>query len=109
MVSTNTGPGPYGLLLACTAMTLRMYADRKGWPLVRADVRLRHAKVHARDCAGAGEGATGMLDRIERRVHLRGELSDEQRARLLEIADKCPVHRTLESKVCIETDLGDDA
>ncbi len=116
---TDTGPGPYGLVLAglgaCTAMTLRLYADRKKWPLRRADVRLQHSKVYAKDCADAGDGAPapagkpGTLDRIERRVHLHGDLSPEQRARLLEIADKCPVHRTLESKVCIDTVLAPEA
>ncbi|MCA9654526.1 MAG: alpha/beta fold hydrolase [Myxococcales bacterium] len=108
---TATGSGPYGLLLAglgaCTAMTLRMYADRKQWPLRRADVRLRHAKVHARDCEGAGANQTGMLDCIERTVVLRGELDDAQRARLLEIADKCPVHRTLRSEISIKTTLAE--
>lgn len=111
---TDSGPGPYGLLLAglgaCTSMTLRMYADRKGWPLERADVRLRHDKIHARDCenASADPPKKGMLDRIERRLILHGPLDDTQRARLHEIADKCPVHRTLKSEICIETALASD-
>ncbi|MEX1366184.1 MAG: alpha/beta fold hydrolase [Nannocystaceae bacterium] len=109
---TDTGTGPYGLLLAglgaCTAMTLRMYADRKKWPLARADVRLRHSKVHVRDCEDAEqgkEGKGGKLDCIDRELHLHGPLDDEQRARLLEIADKCPVHRTLRSEIRIDTKL----
>lgn len=98
----DTGPSPYDLLLsalgACTVMTLRMYADRKKWPLEQAVVRLSHAKVHAKDCEDCGEatGKAGKVDRIERFVELRGpDLDEEMRARLLEIADKCPVHRTL--------------
>lgn len=110
---TDTAAGPYGLLLAglgaCTAMTLRMYADRKRWPLVRADVRLRHSKVHATDCSDAVDKPGVKLDRIERTIELRGELDEAQRARLLEIADRCPVHRTLESDICIETSLGEPA
>lgn len=107
---SDAGPGPYALVLAglgaCTAMTLRMYADRKGWPLERADVELRHAKVHARDCADASEAAragNAMIDRIERRLRLHGPLDASQRARLRELADRCPVHRTLTSEICIET------
>jgi len=97
---TATGPSPYGHLLtalgACTAMTLRMYADRKRWPLEQAVVQLTHAKVHARDCEECDQSATGKIDRIERTVELHGQaLSAEQRQRLHEIADKCPVHRTL--------------
>jgi putative redox protein len=99
---TNLGPSPYGLLLAglgaCTAMTLRMYADRKGWPLERVTVRLRHDKIHARDCEDC-ETQTGRIDRIERELHLEGELDEAQRARLMDIADKCPVHRTLNSEI----------
>lgn len=106
----NTGPTPYGLLLsglgACTSMTMRMYANRKKWPLERAVVRLRHDKIHASDCADC-ETKDGKLDRIERTIELTGDLDDEQRARLLEIADKCPVHRTLESEVRVETRLAD--
>jgi uncharacterized OsmC-like protein/fermentation-respiration switch protein FrsA (DUF1100 family) len=102
----GSGPGPYDLLLAglgaCTAMTLRLYAERKGLPLDRVTVRLAHAKIHAADCE-ACETTEGMLDRIERAITLSGPLDGAQRARLLEIADKCPVHRTLTSEIEIRT------
>ena len=105
---TDTGPNPYDLLLAalgtCTSMTLGAYARRKAWPLEAVNVRLRHAKIHATDCIDC-ETKVGLLDRIERDIELVGPLSDEQRARLLEMADKCPVHRTLESEVAIQTRL----
>jgi putative redox protein len=97
---TDTGPAPYDLLLAalgsCTSMTLSLYARRKQWPLRSVRVELRHAKVPR-------EG--GSVDRIEREIALEGPLDDEQRARLLEIANKCPVHRTLTSQVEIESRL----
>jgi uncharacterized OsmC-like protein len=102
----GSGPGPYDLLLAalgtCTSMTLRLYADRKKLPLTRVQVRLRHARIYATDCAEC-ETKEGMIDRIERVIALEGELDAEQRARLMEIADKCPVHRTLKSEVDIRT------
>jgi putative redox protein len=102
----GSGPGPYDFLLAalgaCTSMTLRLYADRKNIPLKRASVRLRHGKIYATDCAEC-ETKEGMLDRIERVITLEGDLSAEQRARLMEIADKCPVHRTLTSEINIRT------
>jgi uncharacterized OsmC-like protein len=105
---TDSGPTPYGLLLAalgsCTSMTIAFYARRKQWPLEAVTVRLLHSKVHAADCASC-ETKEGMLDQIDRQVELVGPLSDEQRARLLEIADKCPVHRTLTSEIHIRTRL----
>jgi putative redox protein len=108
----GSGPGPYDLLLAglgaCTSMTLRMYADRKSLPLTHVAVRLRHGKIHATDCAEC-ETKEGMLDRIERSITLEGELDAAARARLLEIADKCPVHRTLTSEIDIRTSLTEDA
>ena len=104
----DSGPGPYDYLLsalgACTAMTLRLYAERKGLPLERTIVRLRHDKIHAEDCADC-ETRVGLLDRIERSIELQGTLDEAQRRRLLEIADKCPVHRTLTSEVKIVTTL----
>lgn len=105
---TDTGPSPYDLLLAglgaCTAMTVRMYADLKQLPLEQVTVRLRHEKVHAQDCAEC-ETREGKIDRIEREIELAGGLDEAQRARLLEIANKCPVHRTLQSEVWIPTQL----
>jgi putative redox protein len=105
---TDTGPTPYDLLLAslgaCTSMTVSLYARRKQWPLEAVNVRLRHAKIHAADCEEC-ETRTGLIDRIERDVEFRGELSEEQRARLLDIAGKCPVHRTLSSEIRIRTRL----
>ena len=105
---TDTGPTPYDLLLAalgsCTSITVAMYARRKGWPLESVTVRLSHSRVHAADCADA-ETKVGMLDHVQRDVEFSGPLSGEQRARLLDIATKCPVHRTLESEIVIETHL----
>ncbi len=102
----DSGLGPYDLLLAalgaCTAMTLRLYAERKALPLDHVTVRLTHAKIHAADCESC-ETKEGMLDRIERAITFSGALDEGQRARLLEIADKCPVHRTLTSEIEIKT------
>lgn len=105
---TNTGPTPYDLLVAglgaCTVMTLRMYADRKQLPLEAAVVRLRHEKIHARDCQDC-ETRDGYIDRIEREIELTGALTGEQRQRMMEIADKCPVHRTLHNEIRIDSRL----
>ena len=103
----NLGPSPYDYLLsalgACTTMTVRMYANHKKWPLETIRATLRHAKIHAKDC-GDCETEKGMVDVIERDIEIvGGDLSDEQRARLLEIADRCPVHRTLSSEIKIRT------
>jgi len=85
-------------------MTLALYARRKQWPLTNVTVRLTHSKIHAADCAEC-ETREGKLDRIEREITLEGELDDTQRARLLEIAEKCPVHRTLVSEINIRSRL----
>ena len=102
----DTGLSPYDLLLAalgaCTSMTVGMYARRKTWPLEEVTVHLRHSKIHATDCAEC-ETKEGMLDRIERDIHFAGPLTEEQRSKLLEIANKCPVHRTLTSEIDIVT------
>lgn len=101
---SDRGPDPYKLLLAalgaCTSMTLRMYARHKNLPLAQVTVKLRHHKIHAKDCEEC-ETPSGKLDQIERDIALTGPLDAEQRARLLEIADKCPVHRTLKSEIRI--------
>ena len=106
----DAGPSPYDLLAAalgaCTAMTLRMYARQKDLPLRQVKVRLKHAKIHASDCAHC-ETKAGRIDRIEREIELAGELDEAQRQRLLEIADKCPVHRTLEGELHIHTRAGE--
>jgi len=105
---TNTGPTPYDYLLAslgsCTAMTLRMYADRKKWPLETVTVRLTHHKVHARDCAEC-ESDSGYADHIDREIEVSGPLSSEQQERLGEIADRCPVHKTLHGEVIVSSHL----
>jgi len=106
----DSGPSPYELLAAglgaCTAMTIRMYAEHKKLPLERVTVDLAHDKIHAADCAEC-ETREGRIDRIERVITLEGDLDEAQRARLLEIANKCPVHRTLHSEVVIPTRLAD--
>jgi putative redox protein len=103
----DSGGGPYDLLLAglgaCTAMTVRMYAERKGWPLERVRVRLSHEKVHAEDCASC-ETEHGRIDRITRRIALAGDLDEARRGKLMEIADRCPVHRTLHGEVEVRTE-----
>ena len=103
---TDAGPSPYELLLSalgsCTSMTVGMYARRNGWPLEGVAVWLRHSRIHAADCANC-ETRVGMLDRIERDIRFAGSLTPEQRSKLREIADKCPVHRTLTSEIDIRT------
>ena len=107
---TERGPAPYELLLAalgsCTSMTIGMYARRKAWPLEHVTVRLRHEQRHIADCENCEKEQT-LLTRIEREIELTGALSTDQRARLLEIANKCPVHRTLTAKIEIDTRLRD--
>jgi uncharacterized OsmC-like protein/fermentation-respiration switch protein FrsA (DUF1100 family) len=106
----DSGPGPYDFLLAalgaCKSMTMRLYADRKSLPLERATVTLHHSKIHAQDCAEC-ETKEGMLDEIDVAIGLEGALDAEQRKRILEIADKCPVHRTLTSEIRIVTRAAD--
>jgi putative redox protein len=105
---TDSGPTPYDLLLAalgsCTSMTVAMYARRKQWPLERVTVRLRHSRVHAEDCA-ACETEGPQLTIIDRDIVLDGALGEDQRRRLLAIANRCPVHRTLTSRMDIRTRL----
>ncbi len=106
----DSGPTPYDFLLAglgaCTSMTIRMYADHKGIPLEGLRIMLEHEKVHAKDC-DACETGTAKLDKISRKIFLAGDLSSEQREKIKAIADKCPVHRTLQSKVWVATELVD--
>ena len=101
----GAGPDPYTLLLAalgsCISMTVMLYARRKGWAVERVAVRLRQGRVHARDCAECTRTEDGYIHRIERAVRIEGDLTDEQLARLQEIAHKCPVHRTLTSEIVI--------
>ena len=104
----DAGPNPYDLLLmslgACTSMTLRLYARRKQLPLTRVAVRLRHSRIHAEDCADC-ETKVGFIDRIEREIVLEGSLNEDQRKRMMEIANMCPVHKTLTSEISIVTQL----
>src|ERR1700691_1689385 len=106
----DTGLAPYDFLLAglgaCTSMTMRLYAERKSLPLERTTVTLRHSKIHAEDCAEC-ETKAGMLDQIDRVITMEGPLDAEQRKKLMEIADKCPVHRTLTSEIRILTGAAD--
>jgi len=101
----GAGPDPYTLLLAalgsCVSMTVTLYARRKGWPLERVRVRLRQRRVHAEDCAECGSDSADFIHHIERAVELEGDLTEEQRARLQEIAHRCPVHRTLTHEIAV--------
>ena len=105
---TATGPTPYELLLAalgsCTSMTISMYARHKQWPLESVVVRLKHEKIHAKDCEEC-ETKVGKIDQIDREIELTGPLTDDQRQKCLAIADRCPVHQTLMSKIRISTRL----
>ena len=105
---TDAGPDPYSYLLAalgaCTSMTLQLYARRKQWPLEKVTVRLNNDRIHAADCANCST-TEGMIDRIERVISLTGPLTDEQKTRLLEIADKCPLHKTITSEISIISSL----
>ncbi|HTI76758.1 MAG TPA: OsmC family protein [Mycobacterium sp.] len=107
-IGEDAGPTPYDLVLAglgaCTSMTVRMYADRKGWPLDQVRVTLRHSRIHAEDCA-ACETTKGWIDHIDIDVEFVGDLDDTQRQRLMQIAERCPVHQTLTSEVDIATTL----
>jgi putative redox protein len=107
-IGDDAGPTPYDLLLAalgtCTSMTLRMYADRKGWPLERVRVTLRHSRIHAKDCADC-ETSVGFIEQIDRDIELTGDLDDTQLERLRHMADRCPVHQTLTSEVHVTTSL----
>jgi len=108
-LSGDRGPNPYELLLsalgACTAMTVRMYAEHKHWPLREIEIVLNHDRIHAEDCAEC-ETHEGFLDRISKRISFEGDLTDEQRQRLAEIAERCPVQRTLQREIVIEQTLG---
>lgn len=107
-IGDGAGPTPYDLLLAalgaCTSMTVRMYANRKGWQLEQVRVTLRHSRIHAKDCADC-ETSAGWIGHIDREVELSGDLDDAQRQRLLNIAERCPVHQTLTSEIRIATSL----
>jgi putative redox protein len=107
-IGDDAGPTPYDLILAglgaCTSMTVRMYAQRRSWPLERIRVTLRHSRIHAEDCAHC-ETTKGWLEHIDRDIELAGDLDDTQRQRLLQIAERCPVHQTLNSEIDIATSL----
>lgn len=104
----DLGASPYGLLLsslgACTGITLKMYANRKNWKLEEVLIHLSHDKIYAEDCREC-ETETGKIDKIERKIKLKGKLDDKQKQRLMEIADRCPVHRTLHSEILVKTSM----
>jgi putative redox protein len=104
----NLGPDPYEHLLAalgtCTSMTIRMYANRKKWPLQNVAVQLKHFRDHGEDCANCDQD-NPQIDVIERQITLKGIVDEDQKQRLLQIADRCPVHRTLHGKISVETRL----
>lgn len=108
---SGRGPDPYDLLLAslgaCTSITLTMYAQREGLPLRGVTTRLQHSRIHADDCAGC-DTEDGKIDWIKLNIELDGSLSDEQRSQLLEIAEKCPIHRSLTSETVIKIESGDE-
>jgi uncharacterized OsmC-like protein len=110
---TDSGPDPYALLLAalgaCTSMTLRLYASKKLWPLDAVEVRLRHERVYAKDCEDCVEKKDGHIERITRVIAVSGPLTEEQKARLVEIAERCPVHKTLMEHAEIVTRLAERA
>ena len=103
---TDRGPGPYDLLLAalgsCMSMTIALYARGKKWPLENVVIRLRHSRTYARDCADCVVRDDTLLDRIETQVQLSGALAPEQERKLMDVAHKCPVHRTLKSTISIQ-------
>jgi len=107
-IGDDEGPNPYDLLMAalgaCTSMTVRMYANRKGWRLDRIQVTLRHKRIHAQDCADC-ETKVGWVSHIDRDIEITGEIDDSQRQQLMHIAERCPVHQTLTSEVDVATSL----
>jgi putative redox protein len=107
-IGDDAGPTPYDLVLAglgaCTSMTVRMYANRKGWPLEQVRVTLGHSRVHAQDCVDC-ETTKRSIDHIDRDIELIGDLDDTQRQRLLDVAERCPVHQTLTSEIRVATSL----
>ena len=105
---TDTGPDPYSMLLsavaACTCITLSMYCTRKGWLLHSISARYEHDKVHVDDCSDCGDGLDGRIDRIRSEIFIEGDFDDEQRARLADIAQRCPVHRTVAEGAAFTTE-----
>lgn len=103
---TDSGPSPYDFILgalgACTSMTIGLYARKRSWPVDKITVSLRHSKIHAKDCDDC-ETKEGRIDRVEMEIHLEGALTDEQRAKLMEVAGKCPIHQTLTHEINIKT------